>query len=88
MAISSPSTHFALRTSEPNRAACGSPRARQVYVGEVGQDELGRRLRGQVVTTCVPCRRAMRWDTSAPSQAAASPGLPIGRWTVSRVGGL
>jgi hypothetical protein len=64
-----PTIHFALRVSEPERAACGHRRASRIYVGETVQDESSRRLHGQGATTCRPCRSVMRWNVPVPAPA-------------------
>jgi hypothetical protein len=72
VAVAVPIMHFALRTTEPTRTACGGF-AHHIYQGEAGQDEFGRRLQGQVVTTCKPCRRAMLWEAQARPRGVARP---------------
>ena len=75
-----PAVHFALRSSEPDRAACGKRQARRMYVGETVQDEISRRLQGQRVTTCRPCRRAMRWTVATFASVPARNTLAASRW--------
>jgi hypothetical protein len=65
--------HFALRATEPTRAACGSY-ARHFVVGEVDQDDISRRLQGQADTTCVSCRRVMLWDARARTRGGSHRG--------------
>lgn len=88
MATTARSVHFALRTSEPDRAACGARPASQIYVGDANQDEVSRRFAGRAATTCVSCRRRMLWDAPMQRRIAIRPRLSIGRWPISAPDGL
>jgi hypothetical protein len=88
VATTARAVQFALRTSEPDRAACGARLDSPIYVGDANQDEASRRFAGRVATTCVSCRRQMLWDTPTRPVTATRPRHSIGRWPISALDGL